>query len=54
MSQPVTPARCFSTTSPPMRLTARAWNVRVTGVTVNEEQQAYVDSPETISLSPDG
>jgi len=31
-----------------------AWNVRVTGVTVNEEQQAYVDSAETISLNPDG
>ena len=31
-----------------------AWNVRVTGVTVNEEQQAYVDSEETISLGLDG
>jgi beta-glucanase (GH16 family) len=26
------------------------WNVIVTGRTVNNEQQAYVDSPETISL----
>ncbi len=30
------------------------WNVRVTGQTVNDEQQAYVDSAETISVSPDG
>ncbi|HEY6509695.1 MAG TPA: glycoside hydrolase family 16 protein, partial [Vicinamibacterales bacterium] len=27
-----------------------AWNVIVTGRTVNNEQQAYVDSPETIAL----
>jgi beta-glucanase (GH16 family) len=26
------------------------WRVEVTGRTVNDEQQAYVDSPETISL----
>jgi beta-glucanase (GH16 family) len=26
------------------------WNVIVTGRTVNEEQQAYVDSPETIAI----
>jgi beta-glucanase (GH16 family) len=26
------------------------WNVIVTGQTVNDEQQAYVDSPETIAL----
>ena len=31
-----------------------AWNVRVTGITVNEEQQAYVDSSETVSVSSDG
>jgi beta-glucanase (GH16 family) len=30
------------------------WNVIVTGRTVNNEQQAYVDSPETISLASDG
>jgi beta-glucanase (GH16 family) len=29
------------------------WNVIVTGRTVNDEQQAYVDSPETIALQPD-
>ncbi len=29
------------------------WNVIVTGQTVNDEQQAYVDSPETISILPD-
>jgi beta-glucanase (GH16 family) len=29
-----------------------AWSVRVTGMTVNDEQQAYVDSPQTISISP--
>jgi beta-glucanase (GH16 family) len=28
------------------------WNVVVTGRTVNNEQQAYVDSPETIALLP--
>ncbi len=26
------------------------WNVRVTGETVNDEQQAYVDSPDTVRL----
>lgn len=26
------------------------WNVRITGRTVNDEQQAYVDSPETIYI----
>jgi beta-glucanase (GH16 family) len=29
------------------------WNVVVTGRTVNDEQQAYVDSPETIAILPD-
>ncbi|HEX6464591.1 MAG TPA: glycoside hydrolase family 16 protein [Vicinamibacterales bacterium] len=29
------------------------WNVIVTGRTVNQEQQAYVDSPETIALRSD-
>jgi beta-glucanase (GH16 family) len=29
------------------------WNVIVTGRTVNDEQQAYVDSPETIAIRPD-
>ena len=33
-------------------LDRRAWNVRVTGVTVNNEQQAYVDSPQTVSVAP--
>ena len=28
------------------------WNVIVTGRTVNNEQQAYVDSPETIAMDP--
>jgi beta-glucanase (GH16 family) len=28
------------------------WNVRVTGFTVNEEQQAYVNSPSTIYIAP--
>ena len=28
------------------------WNVIVTGRTVNDEQQAYVDSPETIAMDP--
>jgi beta-glucanase (GH16 family) len=28
------------------------WNVIVTGRTVNNEQQAYVDSPETIAIAP--
>ena len=27
------------------------WNVEVTGETVNDEQQAYVDSASTISLA---
>lgn len=27
------------------------WNVEVTGQTVNDEQQAYVDSPETITIA---
>jgi beta-glucanase (GH16 family) len=27
------------------------WNVRITGVTVNNEQQAYVDSPDTIYIT---
>src|SRR5262249_14301968 len=27
------------------------WNVRVTGETYNNEQQAYVDSPETIHIA---
>jgi len=31
-----------------------AWNVRVTGATVNNEQQAYVDSSQTVSVLPDG
>jgi beta-glucanase (GH16 family) len=35
-------------------LDRRAWNVRVTGATVNNEQQAYVDSPLTISVAHDG
>ena len=42
----------FSGTS----LNRTRWNVLVTGVsfgTVNDEQQAYVDSPETLSLEPD-
>ncbi|HUI71401.1 MAG TPA: glycoside hydrolase family 16 protein [Spirochaetia bacterium] len=30
------------------------WNVRITGATVNNEQQAYVDSPETIGVDSDG
>lgn len=30
------------------------WNVRVTGHVVNDEQQAYVDSPETVYIEPDG
>src|SRR5215469_14296649 len=29
------------------------WNVIVTGRTVNDEQQAYVDSPETIAILRD-
>lgn len=29
------------------------WNVEVTGQTVNNEQQAYIDSSETIYLRPD-
>jgi hypothetical protein len=29
------------------------WNVIVTGETVNDEQQAYVDSPETIAIVHD-
>src|SRR6478672_11287785 len=29
------------------------WNVIVTGRTVNDEQQAYVDSPDTIAILPD-
>jgi beta-glucanase (GH16 family) len=28
------------------------WNVRVTGKIYNDEQQAYVDSPETIYIAP--
>jgi beta-glucanase (GH16 family) len=35
-------------------LDRNVWNVCVTGATVNDEQQAYVDSPDTISLDPDG
>jgi len=31
-------------------LNREAWNVIVTGRTVNNEQQAYVDSPETIAI----
>ena len=27
------------------------WNVRITGKVVNDEQQAYVDSPETIYVA---
>jgi beta-glucanase (GH16 family) len=38
----------FSTPS----LDRTKWNVIVTGRTVNDEQQAYVDSPETIALLP--
>lgn len=30
------------------------WHVRVTGHVVNDEQQAYVDSPETVYVEPDG
>jgi beta-glucanase (GH16 family) len=30
------------------------WNVRVTGKVVNDELQAYIDSPDTISVEPDG
>ncbi|HTI35917.1 MAG TPA: glycoside hydrolase family 16 protein [Vicinamibacterales bacterium] len=29
------------------------WNVVVTGITVNDEQQAYVDSPDTIAIVHD-
>jgi len=36
------------------QLDRSAWNVRVTGATVNNEQQAYVDSSQTISVAPDG
>ena len=34
----------------PGQLDRSKWNVIVTGRTVNNEQQAYVDSPETIAL----
>ncbi len=30
------------------------WNVRVTGTVVNDEQQAYVDSLDTVYVEPDG
>jgi len=29
------------------------WNVEITGKTVNDEQQAYIDSPETIYINQD-
>lgn len=28
------------------------WNVEITGKTVNDEQQAYIDSPDTIYIDP--
>jgi beta-glucanase (GH16 family) len=28
------------------------WNVEITGQTINNEQQAYIDSPETIYIQP--
>ncbi len=55
MSQPVDPALLvFFDDFTAEALDRRAWNVRVTGATVNDEQQAYVDSPDTISVDPDG
>jgi beta-glucanase (GH16 family) len=36
------------------RLDRSKWNVRVTGRTVNNEQQAYIDSEETIYVSEGG
>jgi beta-glucanase (GH16 family) len=36
------------------RLDRESWNIHVTGSVVNDEQQAYVDSPETIYVERDG
>ncbi|HYW82302.1 MAG TPA: glycoside hydrolase family 16 protein, partial [Spirochaetia bacterium] len=53
MSKPL-PRTAFFDDFTADELDRSVWNVRTTGVTVNDEQQAYVDSPETISLNADG
>ena len=35
------------------KLDRSKWNVEITGNTVNDEQQAYIDSPETIYINQD-
>jgi beta-glucanase (GH16 family) len=53
MSHPVNqPCAAFFDDFTSPELDRGVWNVRVTGATVNDEQQAYVDSRETISVSP--
>lgn len=36
------------------RLDRATWNVRVTGHVVNDEQQAYVDTPDTLYVDDAG
>ena len=48
--QSVTAETVFADEFSGPQLDRSRWNVVVTGRTVNNEQQAYVDSPETISI----
>ena len=50
-SQPSVPI--FSDEFSAHELDRSKWNVIITGETVNDEQQAYVDSPETIAIVQD-
>jgi len=47
------PDTLFFEDFPGQALDRSKWNVIVTGRTVNAEQQAYVDSPDTIAIRPD-
>jgi beta-glucanase (GH16 family) len=49
-SQPAQPSVLFFDDFSTGQLDRSKWNVIVTGRTVNNEQQAYVDSPDTITL----
>src|SRR5579859_5313726 len=52
-TRPARPATLFFEDFTGPALDRSKWNVIVTGRTVNDEQQAYVDSPETIAIVPD-
>ena len=50
----VEPGKPFSEDFAAKELNRDRWNVEVTGRTVNNEQQAYIDSPDTMFIALDG